>query len=63
MVLLVGLMRWAEIPLRAPALLVAVGAGSLIDVITDVVGVSFLTTTALLTLLFAFVALRRIPGR
>jgi hypothetical protein len=63
MVLLVALMRWAEIPLRAPALLAAVGAGALIDVITDTAGVSFPTTAALMTLIFACVALRRIPGR
>jgi hypothetical protein len=62
MVMLVALMRWARIPLRVPALLSAVAGGLIVDLLTDTLDVSFLTASALLTLAFAFVALRRIPA-
>jgi hypothetical protein len=57
------LMRWARIPLRPPAILVAAGTGLLLDPLTDAYHVSLLTTLASLALVFWFVALRRTPAR
>jgi len=56
------LMRWARIPVRLPAILVAVTAGLLLDPLTDAYDVSLLTTLASLVLLFGIVALRRTPA-
>ena len=56
---LLVLMRWARIPLRAPAILSAVAAGLLLDPLTDAYRVSLLTTLSVLTLFFGIVALRR----
>jgi hypothetical protein len=61
MLMLVALMRWATIPLRATTLLAAVGGGLLIDLATDTFDVSSFTASSLLILSFAFVALWRIP--
>ena len=60
---LIALMRWAGIRLRTGTLACAVAGGILIDLLTDAVHVSFLTTLALLTLVFAVIALRRMPSR
>jgi hypothetical protein len=62
-VALLILMRWAQIPLRAPAVCSAIAGGVLLDVLTDVSRVSFPITLALLTLVFGVVALKRIPAR
>jgi hypothetical protein len=62
-VTLIVLMRWAGIHLRARTLACAVAGGLLIDLLTDAVHVSFLTTLALLTLVFAVIALGRMPSR
>jgi hypothetical protein len=56
------LMRWARIPVRLPAILVAVTASLLLDPLTDAFHVSLLTTLALLVLIFGIVALRRTPS-
>ncbi len=61
-VALLVLMRWARIPLHAPAILFAVGAGLLLDPVTDAFRVSLLTTLSVLTLFFGIVALRRNPA-
>jgi len=61
-VALLILMRWARIPLRAPAILAASAAGLLLDLLTDANHVSLLTTLSLLTLVFGIVALRRTPA-
>lgn len=60
---LIVLMRWAGIHLRARSLGCAVAGGLLIDLVIDAVHVSFLTTLALITLVFAVIALRRMPSR
>jgi hypothetical protein len=62
-VTLIVLMRWAGIQLRARTLSCAVGGGLLIDLVTDAIRLPFLTTMALLTLVFAVIALRRMPSR
>jgi hypothetical protein len=62
-VTLIVLMRWAGIRLRARTLACAAAGGAVIDLVTDAVHVSFLTTMATLTLVFAVIALRRIPAR
>ena len=62
-VTLLVLMRWAGIRLRARTLACAVAGGPIIDLVTDAVHVSFLTTMAVLTLIFAVIALRRMPAR
>jgi hypothetical protein len=62
-VTLLVLMRWAGIRLHARTLVVAVAGGLLIDLVTDAVDLPFLTTLALLTLVFALIALRRMPSR
>jgi hypothetical protein len=62
-VTLIVLMRWAGIQLRARTLACAVAGGPIIDLMTDAVHVSFLTTMATLTLVFAVIALRRSPAR
>jgi len=62
-VTLIALMRWAGIHLRAGTLACAVAGGILIDLLTDAVQVSFLTTMAVLTLVFAVIAFRRMPSR
>jgi hypothetical protein len=62
-VALIVLMRWAGIHLRARTLTYAVAGGLLIDLLTDAIHLSFLTTMALLTLVFALIALRRMPSR
>jgi hypothetical protein len=63
MLTLIILMRWAGIHLRATTLAGAFAGGLIIDVLTDALHVSFLTTIALLTLVFAVIALRRMPAR
>jgi hypothetical protein len=60
---LIVLMRWAGIHLRARTLACAVAGGLLIDLMTDAIHMSFLTTMALLTLVFAVIALRRMRSR
>jgi hypothetical protein len=60
MITLIALMSWARIPLRAPAVVASVIGGLVIDLLTDAFHIPFLTTLALLVLVFAFVALRRI---
>lgn len=62
-VALIVLIRWAGVQLRACTLACAVGGGLLIDLLTDALHVSFLTAMALLTLIFAMIALRRMPSR
>jgi hypothetical protein len=62
-VTLICLMRWAGIHLRAGTLACAVAGGLLIDLVTDASHVPFLVTMALLTLIFAVIALRRMPAR
>jgi len=62
-VTLIVLMRWAGIHLRARTLACAVAGGLLIDLVTDAIHAPFLTTMALLTLVFALIALRRMPSR
>jgi hypothetical protein len=62
-VALLVLMRWARIPLGAPAVSSAIAGGVLLDVITDVSRVSLSITLAVLTLAFGVVALKRIPAR
>lgn len=57
------LMRWARIPLRAPAILSAVAAGLLLDPLTDAHRIPLITTLSVLTLFFGIVALRRTPAR
>jgi hypothetical protein len=59
---LIVLMRWAGIHLRAGTLACAVAGGLLLDLVTDAVHLSFLTAMALLTLIFAVIALRRMPS-
>ena len=62
-VTLTVLMRWAGIQVHARTLTYAVAGGLLIDLVTDAIDLPFLTTLALLTLVFALVALRRMPSR
>jgi hypothetical protein len=62
-VTLIVLMRWAGIHVHARTLAYAFAAGLLLDLVTDAVDVPFLTTLALLTLVFAVIALRRMPSR
>jgi hypothetical protein len=62
-VALIVLMRWAGILLRARTLACAVAGGLLLDLVTDASHVPFLITMALLTLIFAVIALRRMPAR
>jgi hypothetical protein len=62
-VMLLVLMRWAGIHVHARTLTYAVAGGLLIDLMTDVIHLPFLTTMALLTLVFALIGLRRIPSR
>jgi isocitrate/isopropylmalate dehydrogenase len=62
-VTLIILMRWAGIHLHARTLTYAVAAGLLTDLVTDAIRLPFLTTLALLTLVFALIALRRMPSR
>ncbi len=62
-VTLIVLMRWAGMHLRARTLACAVAGGLLIDLVTDAVHVPFLTTMAILTLVFAVIAFRRMPSR
>jgi len=60
---LLFLMRWARIPLRAPAVCSAIVGGVLLDVLADAARVSLPVTLAALTLVFGVVALKRIPAR
>jgi hypothetical protein len=62
-VTLIVLMRWAGVHLHARTLACAVAGGLAIDVVTDALDLPFLTTLALLTLVFALIALRRMPSR
>jgi hypothetical protein len=62
-VTLIVLMRWAGIRLLPRSLACAVAGGVIIDLLADAFHVSFLTTMALLTLVFAVIALRRMPSR
>ena len=62
-VTLIVLMRWTGIHMHARTLTYAVAAGLLTDIVTDAIGLPFLTTLALLTLVFAVIALRRMPSR
>jgi hypothetical protein len=63
MIALVTLMRWAQIPLRAPAVCSAIVGGVLLDVFTDASRVPLSVTLAVVTLAFGVVALKRIPAR
>lgn len=56
---LLALMRWARIPLHAPAVISAVAVGLIVDPVTDAFGVSLLTTLSILTLVFWVIAMRR----
>jgi hypothetical protein len=58
-VTLLVLMWWARIPVRPASLLGAVAAGLILDLATDALHVSLLTAIAVLSLIFAFVALQR----
>jgi hypothetical protein len=58
-VTLVVLMRWARIPLRFTSLMAAVLGGLLLDLVTDALRMSLLTTIAVMCLIFVLVALRR----
>jgi hypothetical protein len=62
-VMLIVLIRWAGIQLRARTLAYAFAAGILIDLLTDAIDLPFLTTLALLTLVFSVIGLKRIPAR
>ena len=62
-VTLIVLMPWAGIRMRARTLACALVGGLLLDLMTDAVHMSLLTTMALLTLVFAVMALRRSPAR
>jgi hypothetical protein len=62
-VMLIVLMRWAGIQLRARTLAYAFVAGILIDLLSDAIHLPFLTTLALLTLVFSVITLRRMPSR
>ena len=59
MVTLVMLMRWARVRLSVVSLLGAVFGGLLLDLVTDALHVSLLTTIAVMCLVFAMVALQR----
>ena len=59
MLTLVVLMRWARIRLRFFSLLAAVFGGLLLDLVTDALHMSLLTTIAVMCLVFAMVALKR----
>lgn len=60
---LLALLRWARIPLRAPAVFATVAGGVFLDVIVDASGASFPTALAVLVLIFVIVALKRMPTR
>ena len=62
-VTLILLMRLAGIHVHARTLAYAFVAGLLLDLVTDSIDLPFLTTLALLTLVFAVIALRRSPAR
>jgi hypothetical protein len=62
-VALLVLMRWAGIHLHARTLIYAVAGGLLVDLVTDAIDLPFLTTLALLMLVYALIALRRMPSR
>jgi hypothetical protein len=62
-VALLVLMRWAQIPSRTRAIISAVAAGLLLDLLTDAYDVSLLTALSILTLVFGVVALRRTSAR
>jgi hypothetical protein len=62
-VMLIVLLRWAGIAIHARTLAFAVMAGLLLDLATDAIDLPFLTTLALLTLVFAVITLRRMPSR
>ena len=57
------LMRWARIQLLFVSLLAAVLAGLLLDLITDALHISLLTTISVMCLVFAMVALQRTRAR
>ena len=59
---LVALLGLARIRLRVPVLAGAALGALIIDHLTDAFGVSIVTAIALLTLVFAIVALARIPA-
>ncbi|HET9249761.1 MAG TPA: hypothetical protein VFP13_07480 [Actinomycetota bacterium] len=58
-VVVVALLRWVGIPIRLPIVLLAVLAGLALDLMTDVSGVSMITTISVLVLVAALVSLRR----
>jgi hypothetical protein len=62
-VALLVLMRWAQIPSRTRAIISAVAAGLLLDLLTDAYDVSLLTALSILTFVFGVVALRRTSAR
>ena len=62
-VMLIVLMRWAGIQLRTRTLAYAFVAGIVIDLLSDAIDLPFLTTLALLTLVFSVITLRRMPSR
>lgn len=59
MVTLVMLMRWARVRLSVVSLLGAVLGGLVLDLATDGLHVSLLTTIAVMCLVFAMIALQR----
>jgi hypothetical protein len=58
-VVVIVLLRWVAIPIRLPIVLLALLAGLALDLMTDVSGVSMLTTISVLVLVAALVSLRR----
>ncbi len=63
MVTFVVLMRWARIRLRFASLMAAVLGSLLLDLVTDALQVSLMTTIAVMCLAFAMVALQRTRAR
>jgi uncharacterized transporter YbjL len=59
MVTLVVMMRWARVRLSFVSLLGAVFGGLLVDLVTDALHVSLMTTICVMYLLLAMVALQR----
>jgi hypothetical protein len=62
-VALLVLMHWVQIPPRTPAIISAIAAGLLLDLLTDAYDVSLLTALSILTFVFGVVALRRTSAR
>jgi hypothetical protein len=62
-IVVIVLLRWVGIPIRLPIVLPALLAGLALDLMTDVSGVSMLTTISVLVLVAALVSLRRATFR